>query len=273
MDKEQTQNLINQSATNSQYTPSPTSIHFHNGNDAPKLPVSSLQTSIQLNGKPNGIVNPVVLNGRSVNNNTLGLPSQGTIYTLPVNVIYGGGAGTNADFPSGSTATQGTMVFFDTDNGDLGLWLYDLNGWFQIPVSANVSSINGNSSGSGVTSISSGLTTTLTPSNNFANGVTWNVAHEFVIITAGQYLVTAQVTYLSSVASVAYQLITTCTDFNDSAEAVSSSATGEYISVGTCNIHNFSVGDTIYLQTAQFSGSTQTVQTGQGQTFVSIAKV
>ena len=137
MTEKDVNNLINKNATSSQYNVAPTSIHFHNGTDAPKLPVSSLQTSIALNGQPGGIANPVVLNERQFNGTNTASPNPGTIYTLPVPVLYGGGAGTNAEFPSLSKASPGTLVFFDsiTDNSinaDTGLWLYDLNGWYQM---------------------------------------------------------------------------------------------------------------------------------------------
>ena len=117
---------------NKQYNYSKIVSHQHNGTDTPKLPISSINESIALQGKGDGMLSPSILLGRKVNNEWLsGLKDPNSVYILPINVIYGFGAAEYSTFSFGD-ALPGTMVFFDNGLTLSGLYIKTINGWYGI---------------------------------------------------------------------------------------------------------------------------------------------
>ena len=141
----------------------------------------------------------------------------------------------------------------------------------SIPLS---SAVEGVSHGSSVTSISSGSTTKLTPStNDSANGITWDGSnHQFTVVISGYYLVTAQVTYSATVASYPFNINIVAGSDGVTSYGTAPS-TNSYTSISGSKVVYLNAGDTVYIQTTQYSGMSQTVLTGADQTFLSINKV
>lgn len=140
-------------------------------------------------------------------------------------------------------------------------------------------SINGRSYGS-TASIPSGADTLVDLStNDFANGITWNAAHyKFVVVTAGQYIITGIATYTSSTAGALYQ-----TELSVNGDAITPGAFAKSyfqaaangLAIGPCvsTIANLSAGDYIQLYTWQNSGGSKSLYSGSGLTYLAVAKV
>lgn len=107
-------------------------IHSHSLTDSSggQIPISSIIESVSIPGIAGGVFNTSILNTQKVNNEYVTLlPNPQTVYTIPINIIYGFGGmgGTHSAF-EGGTAENGTMIFFE--NTDFSsLWIYTANGW------------------------------------------------------------------------------------------------------------------------------------------------
>lgn len=137
-------------------------------------------------------------------------------------------------------------------------------------------SINARSYGSGVTTAVDGADTKLTLStNSFANGVTWDATNsKFVIQTAGQYIIIAQVAYQNTVAGKVYRAgVALNGNTNYFVYSCSSSSGTSTLFTTVSDIQTLSVGDTLELYTFHNSGVDKTILTASNQTFLSISKV
>lgn len=109
-----------------------TPLHKHNGVDAPKLPLSSIDGFLTLpaNGagvlSPSGIGIPDGNNGQSVNTSGIGIPPTVIIPQTPI--IYGHGVGSWSQF-NGGDAPLGTMLFFENGGTIAGLWINIGGSW------------------------------------------------------------------------------------------------------------------------------------------------
>jgi hypothetical protein len=171
------------------------------------------------------------------------------------------------------------QIQFVFDGVMYSLYLYFSNQWNQFSIGGGATSINGRSHGSS-TSIPSGADTLVDlTTNDFANGITWDaVNHRFVVVTAGQYLITGIATYTSSTAGALYQ---TEISINGNAITPGASAKSYFqaaassLAIGPCvsTIANLSVGDYIELYTWQNSGGSRSLYSGSGLTYLAVAKV
>lgn len=136
MNEEDIKKLIQQGIEtymqNKQFTVSKIPAHKHNGTDTNRLPISSIEESIALQGKGNGMLSPSILLGRKVNNEFLSnTKNPNAIYILPINVIYGYGAAEYSTFSFGDVL-PGTIVFFDNGVTLSGLYIKTFTGWYGI---------------------------------------------------------------------------------------------------------------------------------------------
>lgn len=132
MDENKINNLIQQGIqkymATKQFDLSKILNHLHNGKDSNKLPISSISPSIPITGTKGGVFDPAILDTQKINNQYItNIVNPNTVFTLPVNVIYGFGVGIYSAF-NGGTAEPGTMVFFE-NAGVSSLWVNTLNGW------------------------------------------------------------------------------------------------------------------------------------------------
>lgn len=105
-------------------------IHSHSLTDSSggQIPISSIIESIVLQGGSGEVISPNILFTQKLNNEYItGKKNPQTIYTLPVNIIYGGGVGVSSEF-NGGQASPGTMIFFENAIFS-SLWIYTINGW------------------------------------------------------------------------------------------------------------------------------------------------
>lgn len=143
--------------------------------------------------------------------------------------------------------------------------------------SSATTSVNGRSGGSGVTTIvTSTLTKVTLNTNDFANGITWDSTnHRFVVLTAGQYQINAQVTYFNNIAGggiyIGYIYINGVA--HTAFEFVGDGGTGWNESAGMSDIADLSVNDYIELYAFQTSGSNAGIYNDTSITFLSLAKI
>jgi hypothetical protein len=135
-------------------------------------------------------------------------------------------------------------------------------------------SIVGSAVGSGVTSIVTGIDTLVTPSINFLSGIIWDsVNSQFIVVTAGVYMVIGLVTYMSSTDGKLYQ---TEIFINGNVAVKSYSqagATGSATGLCVTQIFNLNIRDKIQLYTWQNSGSNASIYNTSPLTYLSIAKI
>jgi len=106
--------------------------HKHTGLDSLKIPIGSIETAGPLNGGTTGVLSPDVLGNQKVNNEyTTDKKNPNTINTIPLNIIYGFGVGTESAFNAGD-APNGTILFFENGLTLSGLWIKTENGWYGI---------------------------------------------------------------------------------------------------------------------------------------------
>ena len=137
-------------------------------------------------------------------------------------------------------------------------------------------SANARSYGSGVTSVPDITDTKITLStNSFANGVTWDATNSrFVIVTAGQYQINAQVTYTGGTTTLSvYRAVVVLNTSTEILKSCSQSSGASALTTSVSDIYSLSVGDTLELHAFQSSGLTATIATTSIATFLSIAKV
>lgn len=126
MDEAKIKTLVQQEIqaymNNKQFNYSKIPNHEHNGIDGIKIPISSIKDSVPINGSNGGVFDPSVLDTQTVNREYFSRTSNpNTVFTLPINIIYGFGVGVHSQF-NGGTAEEGTMVAFS--NGALStLWV------------------------------------------------------------------------------------------------------------------------------------------------------
>jgi hypothetical protein len=128
------QQMIDENNTKNQYGVNLPPIHSHNLTDSSggQIPTSSIIESIAITGSAGGVFNPLILDTQKVNNEYItGRKNAQTVYTLPVNVIYGFGVGVHSAF-NGGDAEPGTMVFFENGLTLSALWIKTINGWYGI---------------------------------------------------------------------------------------------------------------------------------------------
>ncbi len=137
------------------------------------------------------------------------------------------------------------------------------------------SDINARSYGTGVTSIVTGTPTKLTlQSNSFNNGVTWDSTNNRLqIITAGQYLITALVTYTNTTDAKGYQTLVYKNGGEIMAANMMASAAGGAVSPVSTDIQTLATNDYLELYTFHNAGVNQTVGSTTEQTYLAIAKV
>lgn len=133
---------VQKMASEQQYDVHRTGIHLHNGTDSVQLPISSIVESIAINGKADGVFNPLTLGEQKVNNEfATGRKNAQTVYILPMNVIYGFGVGVQSAF-NGGDAEPGTIVVFDNFNSvtpeTSQLWVKTVNGWLGFAATATL---------------------------------------------------------------------------------------------------------------------------------------
>ena len=141
-------------------------------------------------------------------------------------------------------------------------------------------SINGFANGSPGTSIPSLTATLVKPTSVFANGVTFNASgsdYGFTIDTAGQYIISALVSYTSTQSGYLYQTRIQWTPSGGASTNISTvfgiGGAGSVIGVPCSIIYNLSVGDLIQLYTYQsYSGST-TIYSNTNLVYLGIAKI
>lgn len=136
MDEQKIRKIIQEEITNyltlKQFNISKIQGHEHNGSDVVKIPISSISESIPITGTEGGVFNKTILDTQKVNiEYTSGIPNPKTVYTLPVNIIYGNGVGVASAF-NGGEAEPGTMVFFENGLTLSALWIKTINGWYGI---------------------------------------------------------------------------------------------------------------------------------------------
>lgn len=173
--------------------------------------------------------------------------------TLPVSIFN------IKNFPS--TPSDGDTVIF---NAATNQWV----------ASQGTTTVNGRSHGSASTTIATGTNTKVQLNvNDFANGITWDATnHVFTIVTAGNYLITAQVTYSGTTTASTYRVFVAGATTSQAAAYASVTAGGQ-ISISSTDIQTLSVGSTVELDTDQFTGGNATLATGTGQTYLSLTKI
>lgn len=133
--------------------------------------------------------------------------------------------------------------------------------------------ITGRSSGSAITSIpGSYANTKLTPTNEFANGITWDATnHRFIVVTAGQYLVSVGVGYANTATA---EEIDVMIYINGVQSRISISYTPGSIQAGggIADILNLNTGDYIELYTAHSNASNRSIFNDPKLTYLSISK-
>ncbi len=132
--------------------------------------------------------------------------------------------------------------------------------------------VNGRSHGSALTSIPTSTYTKLTPTNDLANGITWDSTnHRFTIKTAGYYQVNGTVTFNnpSATIEVVTSLYKNGTSFAECQGSIVSNEGGMTVSdVVKCN-----AGDYIELYAWQNKGANLSIFTTSNLTYLSITKV
>lgn len=176
-----------------------------------------------------------------------------TDQTLPISIFN------IKNFPS--TPSDGDTVTF---NAATNQWV----------ASQGTTTVNGRSHGSASTTIATGTNTKVQLNvNDFANGITWDATnHVFTIVTAGNYLIAAQVTYSGTTTASTYRVFVAGATTSQAAAYASVTAGGQ-ISISSTDIQTLSVGSTVELDTDQFTGGNATLATGTGQTYLSLTKI
>jgi hypothetical protein len=149
---------------------------------------------------------------------------------------------------------------------------------------ASTSSINGMAYASSNTTVpTSGIDAqVLANTSIFVNGITFDATnHQFIVKTAGQYLIIGNANYVSTVSGKEYAVeIGINADpsnpggFNPQAKtytqaSMNSGSAGQPV----VTIQNLNIGDTIQLWTWNNSGSSAQVYSGSALTYLSVAKV
>lgn len=139
-----------------------------------------------------------------------------------------------------------------------------------------VSGANGTVSNA-TASVPTGTDTLVALASGFFNGITWDTStNAFVIITAGQYLVSGVVTYASLISGKLYKTEIFVNGSVVAETGAQSAVTGSGVAtVSTCVtiVLNLNVGDSVQLYTFQNSGSTESVAGGSPLGYLSIAQV
>lgn len=142
----------------------------------------------------------------------------------------------------------------------------------------SIVSINGRSHGTGVTSITSGSPTKLTPTaNDFANGITWDASnYRFTVSTAGQYSVIAFVYFNSGDGDAAgklHQVMIYKNGSEASKSNVYSAVSNSGLSIFSTDIFDCAVNDYFEIWVEQFTGGNRSVYNGNETVYLSIAKI
>lgn len=159
------------------------------------------------------------------------------------------------------------------NDGDTIIYSSALKQWITSTGSGGNS--NGRSHGSNIVVIPSGSGAQITlNANDFANGITWDSTnHQFVIVTAGQYLITGAIIFTNITDGKVYECwivvngVVLTQVLNQAGSSVSA------LSITATDILNLAAGDTVQLYTFQGSGSNQNLGTSGDNTYLSIAKV
>ena len=138
--------------------------------------------------------------------------------------------------------------------------------------------VNGRSHGTGITSIPANTPTKLTPTvNDFANGITWDATnHKFTIVTAGQYLVIACITWSSGPGSMNGKDFETRIYKNGSEVTLAIQQgvnANDSITVTSSDMFDCVIGDYFEIYAFQDSAITQGIANSNETAYLSIAKV
>ena len=133
--------------------------------------------------------------------------------------------------------------------------------------------VNGRSHSSALTSIPSGAYTKLTPTNDWANGITWDATnHRFTINTEGYYQVNGTVTFSNP--SAAVEVVAAI--YKNGSSVAECQGTTNATSEGGASVSDImkcAKGDYIELYCYQNKGSNLAIFTSSNLTYLSIHKV
>lgn len=143
----------------------------------------------------------------------------------------------------------------------------------MLATSAAVQSpVNGRSHNPSSTTVGSGSNVKmLLSANDFANGITWDAANSrFVVVTAGAYMMSYFITFLSVISGSLYQAQLYKNGSAIGQSDFVSGGSSVNVTAGASDIQQLAVGDYIELYAFQSSGSSVTVKNGIG-TYLALA--
>lgn len=137
------------------------------------------------------------------------------------------------------------------------------------------SSAYARSHGTGTTTVPNSSDTKMTlNSNDFASGITWDATnHQFTIVMAGKYLITALTTFTNTTSGKGYQTEVFKNGSEIMASNMMASANGGAVSPVTTDIQSLAANDVIALYAFQNSGGNQTVGSGTDQTYLALTQI